>query len=61
MKTRLIRFSVIFAAAALTWSGAVLAGPGNADFVCDFLRDLSAPGFVLDLIDCDCVPPLCGD
>ena len=63
MKTRLIRFSVIFAAAAFIWSGTALAGPGNSNFACDLLQDLRLPGFVLELIGCDtCVPPdPCGD
>lgn len=60
MKTRLIRFSVIFVAAAFIWSGTALAGPGRPSFVCDLLQDLPVPGFVLELIGCDqCVPPRC--
>ena len=61
MKTRLIRFSVIFTAAAFIWSGTALADPGNSNLVCDLLQGLPLPGFVLDLIDCNtCVPPDCG-
>ena len=60
MKTRLIRFSVIFAAAALFWTGTVLAGPNNSNIPCGLLEDLSVPDFVLDFIGCNnCEPPFC--